>query len=62
MTAIISAREIRHLGYLCVLAEQLHFTKVALLNAAQPALNHQIRQLEQKSGRNWWSAPTGAFA
>jgi DNA-binding transcriptional LysR family regulator len=41
--------EIRHLRYFCVLAEQLHFTKAALLlNVAQPALSHQIRQLEEE--------------
>ena len=43
--------EIRHLRYFCVLAEQLHFTKAALLlNVAQPALSHQIRQLEEDLG------------
>jgi DNA-binding transcriptional LysR family regulator len=43
--------EIRHLRYFCVLAEQLHFTKAALLlNVAQPALSHQIKQLEQELG------------
>src|SRR5580704_5009342 len=43
--------EIRHLSYFCVLAEQLHFTKAALLlNVAQPALSHQIRQLERELG------------
>ena len=43
--------EIRHLRYFCVLAEQLHFTKAALLlNVAQPALSHQIRQLEKELG------------
>jgi len=43
--------EIRHLRYFCVLAEQLHFTKAAvLLNVAQPALSHQIRQLEDELG------------
>jgi DNA-binding transcriptional LysR family regulator len=43
--------EIRHLRYFCVLAEQLHFTKAALLlNVAQPALSHQIRQLEEELG------------
>src|SRR5215471_3506442 len=41
--------EIRHLRYFCVLAEQLHFTKAALLlNIAQPALSHQIKQLEEE--------------
>jgi DNA-binding transcriptional LysR family regulator len=43
--------ETRHLSYFCVLAEQLHFTKAALLlNMAQPALSHQIRQLEDELG------------
>jgi DNA-binding transcriptional LysR family regulator len=43
--------EIRHLRYFCVLAEQLHFTKAAaLLDVAQPALSHQIRQLEDELG------------
>src|SRR6516164_1610222 len=43
--------EIRHLRYFCVLAEQLHFTIAALLlNVAQPALSHQIRQLEEDLG------------
>ncbi len=48
---ILTAMEIRHLRYFCVLAEQLHFTKAALLlNVAQPALSHQIRQLEEELG------------
>jgi DNA-binding transcriptional LysR family regulator len=43
--------EIRHLRYFCVLAEQLHFTKAALLlNVAQPALSHQMKQLEAELG------------
>ena len=43
--------EIRHLRYFCVLAEQLHFTKAAvLLNVAQPALSRQIKQLEDEIG------------
>lgn len=43
--------EMRHLRYFCVLAEQLHFTKAALLlNVAQPALSHQIKQLEEELG------------
>lgn len=41
--------EIRQLRYFCVLAEQLHFTKAALLlNVAQPALSPQIKQLEEE--------------
>jgi DNA-binding transcriptional LysR family regulator len=43
--------EIRHLRSFCVLAEQLHFTKAALLlNVAQPALSQQIKQLELELG------------
>lgn len=43
--------EIRQLRSFCVLAEQLHFTKAALLlNVAQPALSHQIKQLEEELG------------
>src|SRR5215475_2163415 len=43
--------EIRHLRYFCVLAEQLHFTKAAvLLNVAQPALSRQIKELEEELG------------
>jgi len=41
--------EIRQLRYVCVIAEQLHFTKASLLlNVAQPALSHQIKQLEKE--------------
>lgn len=47
----VTAVEIRHLRYFCVLAEQLHFTKAALLlNVAQPALSRQMKQLERELG------------
>jgi DNA-binding transcriptional LysR family regulator len=43
--------EVRRLRYFGVLAEQLHFTKAALLlNVAQPALSHQIKLLEEELG------------
>ena len=43
--------EIRHLRFFCVLAEELHFTRSAvLLNVSQPALSHQIKQLEDELG------------
>src|SRR5262249_52029974 len=43
--------EVRRLRYFCVLAEQLHFTKAALLlSVAQPALSHQIKPLEEELG------------
>jgi DNA-binding transcriptional LysR family regulator len=52
--------EIRHLRYFCVLAEQLHFTKAALLlNVAQPALSHQIMQLDDELGTQLVDRTTG---
>jgi DNA-binding transcriptional LysR family regulator len=43
--------ETRHLRFFCVLAEELHFTRAALLlNVSQPAFSHQIMQLEDELG------------
>jgi DNA-binding transcriptional LysR family regulator len=43
--------ELRHLRYFIAVAEQLHFRHAAeLLHVAQPALSHQIRQLEEEIG------------
>jgi DNA-binding transcriptional LysR family regulator len=43
--------ELRHLRYFVAVAEQLHFRHAAeLAHVAQPALSHQIRQLEEEIG------------
>ncbi len=43
--------EARHLRYFCALAEELHYTKAALLlNVSQSSLSHQIMNLEEELG------------
>ncbi len=54
--------EIRHLRSFCVLAEQLHFTRAAvLLNVAQPRSAIKLSNWKKSWAHSSWSAATGAY-